>query len=65
MFQNRRSFAAALFTALALVAAALSTAEKAAARSCTTLYCPSEDKFFICCPFQGPECPCNTCPDYC
>ncbi|HEV8581893.1 MAG TPA: hypothetical protein VGX68_22725 [Thermoanaerobaculia bacterium] len=65
MFRNRPLLAAVLLVAVSLLIPALGTAAKPAPQSCQVFFCPSTGLNFICCPFQGPDCPCNTCADYC
>jgi hypothetical protein len=68
MFRSRLFLKLALVVALFLVVPALTSAQKP--RHIKTslsrvYYCPSAGLYFICTPSQGPDCPCNSCPDYC
>jgi hypothetical protein len=66
MFRSRLLLSFALVTALFLVFPALSTAQKSRLVSLSRVYyCPSANAFFICVLSDGPDCPCNSCPDYC
>ena len=66
MLRNRPLLAALLLAAVSLLTPALSTASKPAPapKSCTLYFCPSAGLHFICCPSM-PDCPCQTCPDFC
>jgi hypothetical protein len=66
MFRSRLFLSLALVAALFLVFPALSSAQKSSLiRLSRVYYCPSAGLYFICLPSQGPDCPCNSCPDYC
>ena len=59
----------ALIAAVALVVPAFAAARAAQApprgEGCSIDYCPSAGEFFECCTWMGPDCACQTCPDFC